>query len=92
MDTGRLLKEERQDVLCIAEQHGAYNVRVFGSVVRGEAGPANDVDSLVELESERSLFDLGGLLMDLWTLWGREVDVVTEKELHCLSDDLRTLK
>lgn len=82
MSIDELLKEKRQDILQVAERHGAYNVRVFGSVARGEAGPNSDVDFLVELEPDRSLFDLGGLLMDLQALLGREVDVVTEKGLH----------
>jgi len=82
MGIDELLKEKRQDILRVAERHGAYNVRVFGSVARGEAGPDSDIDFLVELEPNRSLFDLGGLLMDLQALLGREVDVVTEKGLH----------
>ena len=82
MGIDELLKEKRQDILRVAERHGAYNVRVFGSVARGEAGPNSDIDFLVELEPNRSLFDLGGLLMDLQALLGREVDVVTEKGLH----------
>ena len=82
MGIDELLKEKRQDILRIAAQHGAYNVRVFGSVVHGEAGPDSDVDFLVEMGPDRSLFDLGGLLMDLQALLGREVDVVTEKALH----------
>jgi hypothetical protein len=82
MGIQELLQERRQDILHIATKYGAYNVRVFGSVARGEAGPNSDVDFLVELEPDRSLFDLGGLLMDLQALLGREVDVVTEKGLH----------
>jgi predicted nucleotidyltransferase len=82
MGIDELLKEKRQDILRIAAQHGAYNVRVFGSVARGEASPDSDVDLLVDLEPDKSLFDVGGLLMDLQTLLGREVDVVTEKALH----------
>jgi len=82
MSIEELLKEKRTDILRAAERRGAYNVRVFGSVVRGEAGAESDVDFLVELEPERSLFDLGGLLMDLQELLGREVDVVTEQGLH----------
>lgn len=82
MGIDELLKEKRQDILRVAAQHGAYNVRVFGSVVRGEAGPESDVDFLVDLEPDKSLFDVGGLLMDLQALLGREVDVVTEKALH----------
>ena len=82
MGTEELLKDRREDILRIAAQHGAHNVRVFGSVARGEARPDSDVDLLVELEAGRSLLDLGGLLMDLQTLLGREVDVVTDKGLR----------
>ena len=82
MGIEELLKDQREDILRIAAQHGAHNVRVFGSVARGEARPDSDVDLLVELEPGRSLLDLGGLLMDLQTLLGREVDVVTDKGLR----------
>jgi len=83
MGIEELLKDQREDILRIAAQHGAPNVRVFGSVARGDACPdSGDVDLLVELEPGRSLFDLGGLLMDLQTLLGREVDVVTDKGLR----------
>ena len=82
MGIDELLGQKRQDILRLAAQHGAYNVRVFGSVARGEASPDSDVDFLVELEPDKSLFDLGALLMDLQNLLGREVDVVTEQGLH----------
>jgi uncharacterized protein len=82
MGIEELLKDRREDILNIAAQHGAHNVRVFGSVARGEAQPDSDVDLLVELEPGRSLLDLGGLLMDLQTLLGREVGVVTDKGLR----------
>lgn len=75
------LLEQREAILEIAEQHGAYNIRVFGSVARGEADTESDIDFLVELESGRSLFDLGGLLMDLQNMLELPVDVVTEKTL-----------
>lgn len=75
------LKEKRQDILRIAAKHGAYNVRVFGSVARGEADERSDIDFLVELEPGRSLLDLGGLQYDLQTLLGCAVDVVTERGL-----------
>jgi len=64
-----------------AAQYGAYDVRVFGSVARGEADRTSDIDLLVKLEPGRSLMDLGGLLNDLHNLLGTEVDVVTEKGL-----------
>jgi predicted nucleotidyltransferase len=82
MGVDELLKDRREDILRIAAQHGANNVRVFGSVARGEARPDSDVDLLVDMEAGRSLFDLGGLLMDLQALLGREVDVVTDKGLR----------
>jgi predicted nucleotidyltransferase len=75
------LRSLREEILRVAAQHGALHIRVFGSVARGEADDRSDIDFLVELETGRSLFDLGGLLMDLQTLLGRPVDVVTEKGL-----------
>jgi hypothetical protein len=76
------LREKRRQILAIAEKYGAYNVRIFGSAARGEARPDSDIDFLVELEPGRSLFDLGGLLYELRSLLGIEVDVVTEKGLR----------
>jgi hypothetical protein len=76
------LQDKRRQILAIAEKYGAYNVRIFGSVARGEARPDSDIDFLVELEPGRSLFDLGGLLYELQLLLGVEVDVVTEKGLR----------
>lgn len=76
------LREQRRQILAIAQKYGAYNVRIFGSVARGEARPDSDIDFLVEMEPGRSLFDLGGLLYELRSLLGVEVDVVTEKGLR----------
>jgi predicted nucleotidyltransferase len=76
------LREKRQQILALAEKYGARNVRIFGSVARGEARPDSAVDFLVEMEPGRSLFDLGGLLYELQSLLGVEVDVVTEQGLH----------
>lgn len=81
MGIDALLKEKREEVLRIAAKHGARNVRIFGSVARGEADRESDVDFLVEMGPGRSLFDLGGLLADLEALLGCKVDVVTEKGL-----------
>lgn len=72
------LRGRRQEILGIAARHGASNVRVFGSVLRGDASSASDVDFLVSLDERRSLLDLGGLLMDLRDALGCEVDVVTD--------------
>jgi hypothetical protein len=82
MGLDEVLKDKREDILRIAARHGARNVRIFGSVARGEADDQSDIDILVEMEPGRSLFDLGGLLMDLQDLLGRKVDVVTEKGLR----------
>jgi uncharacterized protein len=62
--------------------YGAYNIRIFGSVARREADVNSDVDFLVEMEPGRSLFDLGGLLIELQDILGCEVDIVTEKGLR----------
>jgi len=74
----QLLSGKREEILRIAQKHGARNVRVFGSVARGEADEASDIDFLVDMEPGRSLFDLGGLQTDLENLLGCRVDVVTE--------------
>jgi predicted nucleotidyltransferase len=77
-----LLKTYREEILAIAERHGASNVRVFGSVARGEARPDRDVDILVDLELGRSLLDHAQLQIDLEALLSRKVDVVTERGLR----------
>ncbi|MBW2343919.1 MAG: nucleotidyltransferase family protein [Deltaproteobacteria bacterium] len=84
MSLDEKLREKREEILRIAAKHGALNVRVFGSVARGEADEKSDVDFLVEMEPGRSLFDLGELLMDLRELLGRDVDVVTENSIYWL--------
>ena len=81
MGIDELLRDKREEVLRLAERHGARNVRIFGSAARGEARPDSDIDFLVDMEPGRSLLDLGGLLMDLRGLLGRPVDVVTERGL-----------
>ncbi len=82
LEIKEVLTKKREEILRIAANRGAYNVRIFGSVVRDDAGPSSDVDFLVDLEPERSLLDVGGLVMDLRNLLGFEVDIVTEKGLH----------
>ena len=82
MELRELLQENREEILRIAAQHGASNVRLFGSVARGDATADSDIDVLVDLEPDRSLFDLGAFLEDLKSLLGCRVDVVTEKGLR----------
>jgi len=60
-----LVRENRDQVLSIAERYGATNVRLFGSVARGEDDDQSDIDLIVDMAPGRSLFDLGGLLMEL---------------------------
>jgi hypothetical protein len=76
------VQQQRNTILRIAAQHGAHNVRIFGSIARGEADAASDVDVLVDLEPGRSLLDLAGLLVDLEDVLGCNVDVVTERGLR----------
>lgn len=82
MAIAEIIDKQRDQILALAAKYGAFNVRVFGSVARGQADSKSDVDFLVDLEDGRSLFDLGGLLMDLQELLHRKVDVVTEAGLH----------
>jgi predicted nucleotidyltransferase/uncharacterized protein with HEPN domain len=78
----QMLYENRDEILTLAEQNGIANVRIFGSVVRGEADSKSDIDLLVDVVPGRTLFDLGEFLADLQSLLGHDVDVVTEKSLN----------
>jgi len=82
MSMGKSLSEKRDQILEIAARHGARNVRVFGSVARGEASPDSDVDLLVDVGPTHSRWFPAGLVLDLEELLDREVDVVTEDALH----------
>jgi len=76
-----IVRHRRSEIIEAARRHGARKIRIFGSVARGEADERSDLDFLVDLEPGRSLLDLGGLLMDLESLLGCKVDVVTERGL-----------
>ncbi|MFL6232149.1 MAG: nucleotidyltransferase family protein [Thermoanaerobaculia bacterium] len=76
-----ILQKYRAEILDLATRHGAVNVRVFGSLARGEGREDSDLDLLVTLGEGRSLLDLVGLKQDLEDLVHRPVDVVTEKAL-----------
>lgn len=82
MGTDELLKTKRTEIFKIATKHGVTNVRVFGSVARGDARPESDIDFLVEVGPTHSSFFPAGLIADLEFLLGRHVDVVTPKGLH----------
>lgn len=79
MGIEEILKSKRQEILATAARHGARNVRIFGSVARGEADEASDIDLIVEFEPSRSLLDHAGLWLELQELLGRKVDVVSER-------------
>lgn len=72
------LRSRRDEILQRAADHGARNVRVFGSAARGEAGAVSDVDLLVEMDSGRSMLDFVGLWQDLEELLGTTVDLISE--------------
>jgi hypothetical protein len=77
-----LRSDKRDEILRLAQRHGARNVRVFGSVARGEAGDTSDLDLLVEWEPGRSLLDHVALVQDLEEVLGIKVHVGTERSLH----------
>lgn len=77
-----LRSTKRDEILRVAAKRGARNIRVFGSVARGENDARSDIDFLVDLEPGRSLFDLSGLLLDLQAMLQTDVDVVTERGLR----------
>ena len=84
MEIGELLEEKRGEILRICAKHGARNIRVFGSTVRGEANLDSDLDLLVEFEPQRSLLDQAALVFELEKLLGRKVDVVSEQGIYWL--------
>jgi predicted nucleotidyltransferase len=82
MTIEQLLRGKRDEIQRIAARHGARNIRVFGSVARGEARPGSDLDLLVEAGPETSSWFPAGLILDLEEALGCKVQVVTEKGLH----------
>lgn len=81
MSTLDLLRARRDELLRLAGDHGAYNVRIFGSVARGEDREDSDIDILVALEPGTSLLEFAGLSVALQDLLGVSVDVVSERGL-----------
>ncbi len=77
-----ILREKREAILQLATRYGASNVRVFGSIARGEAKPESDVDLLVDFKPDYRLWDHIGLKQDLEDLLGRKVDVVIAKNIR----------
>ena len=81
------IRARREEILQAAQKHGASNVRLFGSVVRGDAAQDSDVDFLVTMAEGRSLLDRIALIHELEDLFHRSVDVVNERALHRLLRD-----
>lgn len=82
MTAQELIRQHRAAILALARRYGAHDVRIFGSVARGDATQASDLDLIVRFEPGRSLFDHGGLLMDLQELLGMKVDVIDEEGMR----------
>jgi predicted nucleotidyltransferase len=81
MLTKAKILRHRDAITRLAARHGAHDIRIFGSVARGDATEHSDLDLLVRFEPGRSLLDQGGLLMDLRDLLGIQVDIVSEGAL-----------
>lgn len=82
MNMLNILQSKRTEILALAAKHGASNVRLFGSVVRGEDREDSDVDFLVDMQETCSLFDLIGLQQDIEKAIGRKVDVLTANGIN----------
>ena len=81
------IHERREAILQIAARHGASNVRIFGSVARGQAREGSDLDLLVQLQEDRSLLDHVALMQDLEDLLGCRVEVMNDRAMHRLIRD-----
>lgn len=82
IDLYDLVIRKRNEIIAIANRRGAKNIRIFGSVSRGEARSDSDIDFLIDLDPDRSLLDAGGLAIDLEILLNHKVDVITEAGLR----------
>jgi uncharacterized protein len=88
MQLKELLQEKRDEIVAITAKHGAYNIRIFGSVARGEETPSSDIDFLIDYDLTKiTPWFPGGLIQDLENLLNRKVDIVSSKSLHYLIQD-----
>ena len=76
------IQKKRGKIISIVNRHGLRNIRIFGSVARGEETPLSDIDFLVDIDKGCTIFDLSGANVQLQALLGRKVDIVTENGLH----------
>jgi uncharacterized protein len=86
-----LIHSKRDEILALAAQYDAVNVRLFGSVARGDDHPDSDIDFLVDVQRQWSLFDHIGLIQDLEDLLGRKVDLIPADSIRDFCRD-RILK
>ena len=82
MNIEQILHKKRDEIRKIAAKHGAHNIRIFGSVVRGEVGQDSDIDFLIDAGPTTSSWFPAGLILDLEEILGRRVEIVTEKALN----------
>jgi len=82
MNIELFLHEKRDEIQSIAAKHGVYNVRIFGSAARGQAGPDSDIDFLVDVGPTTSSWFPAGLILDLEEILGRRVEIVIAKALN----------
>lgn len=82
MITSETIRQKRDEILEIASRYGARDVRIVGSVARGDVTRESDLDLIVRFEPGRSLFDHGGLIVDLEELLGVKVDVISERGMR----------
>jgi uncharacterized protein len=88
MKLKQLLQEKKEEIENIAAKHGAYNLRIFGSVAREEETATSDIDFLIDYDINKiTAWFPGGLIQDLETLLNRKVDVVTANSLHYIIRD-----
>jgi predicted nucleotidyltransferase len=78
MSPSELIAEKREEILRVAAKYGAVEVRLIGSVARGEARADSDIDLLVKWAPETSLLDHAGLMLELEELLGRKVDIASD--------------
>ncbi|MBF0379493.1 MAG: nucleotidyltransferase family protein [Magnetococcales bacterium] len=81
------IEQHKSEILALAQKHGVSNIRVFGSMARGNYKPESDIDFLVDVVGKTTPWFPVGMIQDLESLLGRRVDVLTEKALHPLIRD-----
>ena len=82
MKLEELRAANKEQILSLATSYGARNIRIFGSVARGDSSPSSDIDFLVDLDPDRTLMDRGGLLTGLQDMLHAPVDVATDRMLR----------